>query len=73
MATEFCGACAGPLLPLRGASLRQAAELLHIEMFDLAEAILKYGSCAVGEFSAVPSEDSPAQPDAVSSALTSTT
>jgi hypothetical protein len=45
---------------MRGVSLRQAAELLNIEMFDLAETILKYGRCVVGEFSAAPSEDWPA-------------
>jgi hypothetical protein len=45
---------------MRGASLRQAAELLNIEMFDLAETILRYGRCVVGEFTAVPSEDWPA-------------
>jgi hypothetical protein len=42
---------------MHGASLRQAAELLHIEMFDLAVTILKDGRCMVGEFSAVPSEE----------------
>ena len=45
---------------MRGASLQQAAELLNIEMFELAATILEYGRCAVGEFSAVPSKDSPA-------------
>jgi hypothetical protein len=44
---------------MRGASLQQAAELLNIEVFDLAATILEYGRCAVGEFSAVPSRDSP--------------
>ena len=48
------GACV-----MRGASLRQAAELLNIEMFELAATVLEYGSCVVGEFSAVPSKDSP--------------
>ena len=45
---------------LRGATLRQAAELLNIEMFELAATVLEYGSCRVGEFSAVPSKDAPA-------------
>jgi predicted nucleotidyltransferase len=41
----------------RAASLRQAAELLKIEMIDLAVTTLNYGRCMVGEFSAFPSED----------------
>jgi hypothetical protein len=41
----------------RGASLREAAELLKIDTLDLALTVLKYGRCAVGEFSAVPTED----------------
>jgi len=45
---------------MRRASLRQKAELLNINMLDLAIAILKYGRCLVGEFGAVPSEDWPA-------------
>jgi hypothetical protein len=46
---------------MRGASLKQAAELLDIEMLDLAATILEYGRrCSVGEFSAVPSEHWPA-------------
>jgi hypothetical protein len=44
----------------RGASLQQAAELLNIEVLDLAATILQYGRCVVGECSAVPSEDRPA-------------
>ena len=42
---------------IRGASLQQAAELLNVEIFDLAVTILKNGRCVVGEFRAVPSED----------------
>ena len=42
---------------LHGASLRQAAELLNIDMFDLAVTILKHGRCMIGEFSAVLSEE----------------
>ena len=42
---------------LRDASLRQAAELLNIEMLDLALTTLNYGRCMVGVYSAVPSED----------------
>jgi hypothetical protein len=53
---------------LRGASLRQAAELLNIEMFELAMTVLEYGRCVVGEFSAVPSENGPHQSDTVSRA-----
>jgi len=45
---------------MRGASLRQAAELLNIDMLDLALTMLKYGRCVVGEFRAVPSEGQPA-------------
>jgi hypothetical protein len=45
---------------MRGASLKQAAELLDIEMLDLAATILEYGRCFVGEFSAVPSGHWPA-------------
>ena len=45
---------------IRGASLREAAEVLDIEMFELAVTVLKYGRCAVGENVAVPSEKSPA-------------
>jgi hypothetical protein len=45
---------------MRGASLQQAAELLNVESFDLAMAILEDGRCVVGELSAVPSEDWPA-------------
>jgi hypothetical protein len=48
----------------RGASLQQAAELLDIQMFDLAATILEYGRCAVGEFTAVPSDDGPHRPEA---------
>jgi hypothetical protein len=44
---------------MRGASLRQAAELLNIEIFDLAATVLEHGHCVVGEFSAVPSENWP--------------
>jgi hypothetical protein len=40
----------------RGASLREAAELLKIDVLDLALTVLKYGRCVVGEFSAVPTE-----------------
>ena len=42
---------------MRGASLQQAAELLSIDILDLAETILVYGRCYVGELSAVPSEN----------------
>jgi len=45
---------------LRGASLRQAAELLNVETIDLALTVLDYGRCVVGELRAVPSEDPPA-------------
>jgi hypothetical protein len=41
----------------RGASLREAAELLKIDALDLALTVVKYGHCAVGEFSAVPTEN----------------
>jgi hypothetical protein len=44
---------------MRGASLRDAAEVLNIEMFEVAMTMLEYGRCVVGEFSAVPSEDRP--------------
>jgi len=44
----------------RSASLRQAAELLDIDMFELALTVLHHGRCVVGEFSAVPNEDQPA-------------
>jgi hypothetical protein len=40
----------------RGASLREAAELLQIDALDLALTILNYGRCVVGEFRAVPTE-----------------
>jgi len=42
---------------MRGASLQQAAELLSIDILDLAETILVYGRCYVGELSAVPIEN----------------
>jgi uncharacterized protein with GYD domain len=45
----------------RGASLREAAELLGIEMIELATTVLEYDSCMIGEFRAVPSKD-PASP-----------
>jgi hypothetical protein len=45
---------------MRSASLRQAAELLNIDMFDLALTVLQHGRCVVGEFSAMPSEGQPA-------------
>jgi len=41
----------------RGASLREAAELLGIDVLGLATSVLEYGSCMVGEFRAVPSTD----------------
>jgi hypothetical protein len=41
----------------RGASLREAADVLKIDVLDLALTVMKYGRCAVGEFSAVPTED----------------
>ena len=41
----------------RGASLREAAELLNIDVLDLALTVLQYRRCVVGEFSAVPTED----------------
>jgi hypothetical protein len=41
----------------RGASLREAAELLKIDSLDLALTVLKYECCVVGEFRAVPSKD----------------
>jgi hypothetical protein len=54
---ERCDVYRGDKYVMHGASLRQAAELLNIEMFDLAVTILKHGCCMVGEFSAVPSEE----------------
>jgi len=42
---------------MRGASLRQAAELLKIDILDLALSTVDYGSCTVGIFSAMPSKD----------------
>ena len=41
---------------MRGASLQQAAELLNIDMFDVAATILEYGRCHVRELTAVLSE-----------------
>jgi len=43
----------------RGASLREAADLLKIDSVDLALTIMKYERCVVGEFRAVPSQASP--------------
>ena len=54
---ELCDVYRGDECVMLGASLLQAAELLNIEMFDLAVTILKHGRCLVGEFKAVPSED----------------
>jgi hypothetical protein len=54
---ERCDVYRGDECVIHGASLRQAAELLNIEIFDLAVTILNYGSCMVGEFSAVLSEE----------------
>jgi hypothetical protein len=42
-------------MPKQGASLREAAELIGIEMIELATTVLEYGSCMIGEFRAVPS------------------
>ena len=47
---------------MRGASLQQAAELLNIDILDLATSILHYGHCAVGEFRAVPHQEAPESP-----------
>jgi len=44
---------------IRGASLREAAELLGIDMLELAATVLEYGSCMVGECRAVPCKDPP--------------
>jgi hypothetical protein len=52
-----CDVYRGDECVLRGGSLRQAAELLNIDMFELAVTILKYERCMVGEFSVVPSAD----------------
>jgi hypothetical protein len=41
----------------RGASLREAAELLGIDMLELATTVLEYGSCMIGELRAVPCKD----------------
>jgi hypothetical protein len=54
---ERCDVYRGNECVIHGASLRQAAELLNIDMFDLAVTILKHGRCMVGEFSAVPSQE----------------
>jgi hypothetical protein len=43
----------------QGATLREAAELIGIEMIELATTVLEYGSCMIGEFRAVPSNDAP--------------
>ena len=50
---ERCDVYRGDECVIRGASLQQAAELLNIEMFELAVTILKYERCKVGEFSVV--------------------
>ena len=54
---ERCDVYRGDECVIRGASLQQAAELLKIDMFELAVTILKYERCKVGEFSVVPSAD----------------
>ena len=54
---ERCDVYGGDECVIRGASLQQAAELLNIDMFELAVTILKYERCMVGEFSVVPSAD----------------
>jgi hypothetical protein len=43
----------------RGASLREAADLLKIDSLELALTVIKYERCVVGEFRAVPSNASP--------------
>jgi hypothetical protein len=50
-----CDVYRGDECMIRGASLQQAAQLLNIDMFELAVTILKYERCKVGEFSVVPS------------------
>jgi hypothetical protein len=50
---ERCDVYRGDECVIRGASLQQAAELLNIDMFELAVTILKYERCKVGEFSVV--------------------
>jgi hypothetical protein len=42
---------------MHGATLREAAGLLGIDMLELAATVLEYGSCMVGEFRAVPCRD----------------
>jgi hypothetical protein len=50
---ECCDVYRGEECVMHGASLRQAAELLNIDMFELAVSILKDERCMVGEFSVV--------------------
>ena len=50
---ERCDVYHGDECVIRGASLQQAAELLNIDLFELAVTILKYERCVDGEFSVV--------------------